>query len=190
MRKIVTIVVIFALAGLAYGDDWIKFPVASMGPNETQTFDITGNLDAESALGMQVVDIRLTPMGTVSGTLTISVMTTMGSTFELAEGANWMDFSDAPTGFLSGMTLDWTVASVSGPLTAGFVTLVSSPGASGTWGLLVGDGSSDGYLDVEGAVFGTVYDGEITVGGVVPEPVTLSLLALGGLGVLLREKRR
>jgi len=189
MRQLLTVIVILGLMGVVHAENRIDFPIVSMGAGLTEVFAISGQLDGEIALGSQVTAISLVPSGPVTGTLTISAITTGGSTFDLVEGANWLDFSD-PTS-LMGMTLDWTVASVSGPLTAGFVTVISSGDASGTWDLLVGHTTADGYLDVTGGVFGDLYNGEITVSQtVVPEPATLSLLALGAVAAVRRRRRK
>ena len=189
MKKVLMVIMILGLMGVVHAENRIDFPIASMGADQTVSLPIAANLDLANALGLQVVGIALSPAGPVTGTLTINSITTAGSTFELTEGTNWMDFSD-PTS-LMGMTLDWSVASVSGPLTAGFISLTSSSDASGTWDLFVGHTSADGYLDVVGSVFGNLYDGEITVSeSVVPEPATLSLLALGAVAAVRRRRRK
>jgi hypothetical protein len=188
MKKVLMVIMVLGLMGVVHAENRINFPIASMGADQTVSLPIAANLDLANALGLQVVGIALSPSGPVTGTLTINSITTTGSTFELTEGTNWMDFSDPAS--LMGMTLDWTVASVSGPLNAGFITLTSSADASGTWDLFVGHTSSDGYLDVVGGVFGNLYDGEITISeSVVPEPATLSLLAFGALMAVRRRRR-
>jgi len=185
IRKAFLIAIVLVLTSAAHADNWIRFPTAGMGPGLTQTFDIAGFLDAEPALGVQV-GITLTPVMVFGGSLSITSMTTLGSTFEIVEGANWMDFSDPS--LLAGMTLDWTNVDVSGNITVGSIELTSSPDALGVWAIEVVHFDPEGYLDPLGGASGTLYNGEIGVVP-IPEPTTLALAGWGVLGTLVRRRR-
>jgi hypothetical protein len=188
MRKTFLVIVVLALTGTAHAANWIQFPVSTLGQGQTAALDITGHLDAESALGVQVI-VTLNPIMWFGGTVTMTGLTTTGSTFELVEGANWLDFSDASTGFLGAMTLDWTTANVSGNLIVGSITLSASPDALGVMGIEVVHLDPEGYLDNLGGAFGTLYNGEVGVVP-IPEPTTLVLVGLGLLGAWRRRHGR
>jgi len=188
MKKLLAVVMILGVASMGFAANEIHFPVGTMGQGATQSFAVGGDLDTASALGVQVIIVGLFPVGPTTGTLTLAGSTTVGGSFEVAEGANWLDYSDAT--IVMGMTLNWALAAVSGSHTPGFVSVTSSGDAEGTWELRVSDSEADGFLDELGGTFGDVFNGEITVssGPEIPEPATMALVALGILGAIRRKR--
>ena len=136
-----------------------------------------------------VQDIALTPTVDIdAGGGTYSVSIWLGSYTQIDRGQFrllWLDGSSAPIGAAAetfdGGTIvtngEWQqfVGSGTVPVGARFASLImeDSPTA-GT------SGSNDGYFDL--------LDLEVTTAA-IPEPSSMALLGLGGLGVLLRRRR-
>ncbi len=96
----------------------------------------------------------------------------------------WFDDANAPFGAGTGQIIAQITLS---PDAQGYIShsvMVGDPAVESVVSYVIDDDGQNKYN--EGSEYWAVIDGEIVL---VPEPVTMSLLAIGGIGVLLRKRR-
>jgi hypothetical protein len=156
-------------AGYAIG------PAPGYNPGVTGDFDNDGDVDADD------IDILMANLGGDPGEFDL----TNDGVVDQDDVDEWV-FNIVPIGENIGTV--YGDFNLDGEVNAGDLALLATNyGLAGTWGWATGDGNGDGNVDAgDLAMLATNYG---TVVHPVPEPVTLSLLAVGGAALLRRRSR-
>jgi hypothetical protein len=138
-------------------------------------FDNDGDVDADD------VDLLMANLGGDPGTYDL----TDDGVVDQDDVDEWV-FNIVPIGENIGTV--YGDFNLDGEVNAGDLALLATNyGLAGTWGWATGDGNGDGNVDAgDLAMLATNYG---TVVHTVPEPITMSLLAVGGAALLRRRSR-
>jgi hypothetical protein len=141
---------------------------------------VTGDFDGDGDVDADDVDILYANLGGDPGTYDL----TDDGVVDQDDVDEWV-FNIVPIGENIGTV--YGDFNLDGEVNAGDLALLATNyGLAGTWGWATGDGNGDGNVDAgDLAQLATNYG---TVVHTVPEPVTMSLLALGGVALLRRRK--
>ncbi len=138
-------------------------------------FDNDGDIDADD------IDLLMANLGGDPGEFDL----TDDGVVDQADVDEWV-FNIVPIGENVGTV--YGDFNLDGEVNAGDLALLATNyGLAGTWGWATGDGNGDGNVDAgDLAMLATNYG---TVVHTVPEPITMSLLAIGGAALLRRRSR-
>jgi hypothetical protein len=142
---------------------------------------VTGDFDGDGDVDADDIDLLMANLG---GDPAVYDLTSDG-VVDQADVDEWV-FNIVPIGENVGTV--YGDFNLDGEVNAGDLALLATNyGTVGDWGWATGDGNGDGNVDAgDLAMLATNYG---TVVHTVPEPVTMSLLAIGGAALLRRRSR-